>query len=72
MPKEIKSKYQAKTLIDHGEPRLLTTQHKSDPYCNGIFAVDYRWLKYEYDEEADQDYAVITCPYCGKQYREPQ
>jgi len=27
--------------------------------CKCIFAVDYKWLKYE------GDYAIIPCPYCG-------
>ena len=68
---EIRSKYQKKNYIDYGEPRLLHTQCL-DKYCKGIFAVDYRWLRYEYNWENDMDYAVITCPYCGRTYRESQ
>ena len=31
--------------------------------CKGIFSVDFRWFKY------DEDFAIMTCPYCGRKIR---
>lgn len=31
--------------------------------CKGIFSVDFRWFKY------DEDFALMTCPYCGRKIR---
>jgi len=31
--------------------------------CRGIFSVDFRWFKY------DEDFAIMTRPYCGRKIR---
>ena len=49
------------------EPDLHETQCMRDD-CKGIFAVDYRWLPVEVDDEGS--WWVIVCPYCGRKHRE--
>lgn len=43
-------------------PRLSEVQCINSE-CRGIFSVDFRWFKY------DEDFAIMTCPYCGRKIR---
>ena len=62
MPEENRSsKYFEKHYLVE-TPRLSEVQCINSD-CRGIFSVDFRWFKY------DEDFAIMTCPYCGRKIR---
>lgn len=65
MAQEIRSKYQQKTL----EERTYNLEECTCSKCGHWFMVDYAYLTYE-EIDGDEDYARITCPYCGKTHYE--
>lgn len=62
--------HQSKYFEKHYTVDYAQLDETQCPYnhCRGIFAVDYRWLHYQVMD--DGDFAVISCPYCHKTFKE--